>query len=43
MGDEVKQTNLDAMRSQMALFKARLEEFALKHKADIRKVSISTI
>ena len=30
MGDEVKKSNLDAMRDQMSLFKSKLEEFAIQ-------------
>ncbi len=37
VGDEVKQSNLQAMKDQMSLFRAKLEEFALKHKNDIRR------
>lgn len=37
MGDEVKKTNLEAMKEQMTTFKTKLEEFALKYKADIRR------
>jgi hypothetical protein len=37
VGEEVRKNNLEAMKEQMAIFKAKLEEFALKHKSDIRK------
>ncbi|GFH29858.1 vacuolar protein sorting-associated protein, partial [Haematococcus lacustris] len=37
IGDEVKNSNLEAMKQQMSLFKSKLEEFARKHKADIRR------
>uniref|UniRef100_A0A7S0RI08 Vacuolar protein sorting-associated protein n=1 Tax=Chlamydomonas leiostraca TaxID=1034604 RepID=A0A7S0RI08_9CHLO len=37
VGDEVKKSNLEAMKEQMATFKTKLEEFALKYKADIRR------
>lgn len=30
VGEEVKKSNLEAMQEQMALFKTKLEEFALK-------------
>jgi len=37
VGNEVRKSNLEAMREQMALFKDKLEEFALNHRAEIRK------
>lgn len=37
VGREVAETKAQVMRSQMAHFKASLEEFALKHKRDIRQ------
>ncbi|EFN53961.1 hypothetical protein CHLNCDRAFT_36297 [Chlorella variabilis] len=36
-GEEVAETKAAVMKAQMAHFKASLEEFALKHKADIRR------
>ncbi|KAI3431521.1 hypothetical protein D9Q98_004571 [Chlorella vulgaris] len=36
-GEEVAETKAQVMKAQMAHFKASLEEFALKHKADIRR------
>lgn len=36
-GEQVKSTNLQLMKDQLALFKAKLEEFAHKHRNDIRK------
>ena len=35
LGDTVNQTKLEHMRSQMAAFKDRLEEFAMKHRQAI--------
>lgn len=37
VGDEVKKSNLQAMKDQMSLFQTKLEEFALKHRAEIRR------
>jgi hypothetical protein len=37
VGDEVKAASLQAMKEQLSKFKASLEEFARKHKDDIRK------
>uniref|UniRef100_A0A7S3QMV5 Vacuolar protein sorting-associated protein n=2 Tax=Dunaliella tertiolecta TaxID=3047 RepID=A0A7S3QMV5_DUNTE len=37
VGNEVRKSNLEAMREQMALFKDKLEEFAMNHRAEIRK------
>lgn len=37
VGDEVKQTSHAAALSQLELFKTKLEEFALKHREEIRK------
>ena len=36
VGEAVAETQAAVMRGQMAEFKERLEEFALRHKADIR-------
>jgi hypothetical protein len=36
-GEEVRRANLQQMKDQLILFKSKLEEFALKHKADIRR------
>lgn len=36
-GDELKENTLHQMKDSMATFKTRLEEFAAKHKNDIRK------
>jgi len=33
----VRRANLQQMKDQLILFKSKLEEFALKHKADIRR------
>ncbi|KAK9916099.1 hypothetical protein WJX75_008566 [Coccomyxa subellipsoidea] len=37
LGKNVAETKLEQMRAQMASFKEHLEEFALKHREDIRK------
>ncbi len=37
VGEEVKAASLQAMKEQMSKFKASLEDFARKHKDDIRK------
>lgn len=37
VGNEVRKGNLEAMREQMAMFKDKLEEFAINHRTDIRK------
>ncbi|RMZ54180.1 hypothetical protein APUTEX25_005336, partial [Auxenochlorella protothecoides] len=37
LGDHVNQTKLELMRSQMAVFKESLEQFALKYRSDIRR------
>ncbi|GIL76429.1 hypothetical protein Vretifemale_6023 [Volvox reticuliferus] len=36
-GEEVKKNTLQAMHEQLAAFRANLEEFARKHRADIRR------
>lgn len=36
-GEEVRRATLQQMKDQLALFKSKLEEFAIKHKADIRR------
>lgn len=36
-GEEVKKTNLQAMKEHMGTFKRNLEDFARKYKSDIRK------
>eukprot|EP00878_Enallax_costatus_P021025 GHUV01022242.1.p1 GENE.GHUV01022242.1~~GHUV01022242.1.p1 ORF type:complete len:105 (+),score=14.27 GHUV01022242.1:409-723(+) len=36
-GEEVRRATLQQMKEQLALFKSKLEEFAIKHKADIRR------
>jgi hypothetical protein len=36
-GEEVRRASLQQMKDQLALFKSKLEEFALQHKADIRR------
>jgi ESCRT-II complex subunit VPS22 len=37
VGNEVRKSNLEAMHEQMTVFKDKLEEFAIHHRADIRK------
>jgi len=37
VGNEVKQSNLQSMKKQLELFRSKLEEFAMKHKNEIRK------
>jgi len=37
LGDRVQETKVAAMRAQMATFKASLEEFAARHRDDIRR------
>ncbi|GMH33069.1 hypothetical protein BSKO_00903 [Bryopsis sp. KO-2023] len=36
-GDQTKESRREQMKQQMNVFKSNLEEFALKHKSDIRK------
>eukprot|EP00775_Hariotina_reticulata_P006892 gene6892-7108_t len=36
-GEEVRRATLQQMKDQLILFKSKLEEFAMKHKADIRR------
>eukprot|EP00879_Flechtneria_rotunda_P020502 GHRR01021571.1.p1 GENE.GHRR01021571.1~~GHRR01021571.1.p1 ORF type:complete len:247 (+),score=73.94 GHRR01021571.1:298-1038(+) len=36
-GEEVRRATLQQMKDQLALFKSKLEEFAIKHKTDIRR------
>ncbi|DBB05855.1 TPA: hypothetical protein ACH3X3_009864 [Trebouxia sp. C0006] len=37
LGEHVQQTKLEHMKSQMVIFKKSLEEFAIKHRSDIRQ------
>ena len=37
VGEDLEQQNLETMRKQLAKFRASLEAFALKHKAEIRR------
>jgi ESCRT-II complex subunit VPS22 len=36
-GEEVRRASLQQMKDQLSLFKSKLEDFALQHKADIRR------
>ncbi|KAF6261148.1 subunit of ESCRT-II complex [Scenedesmus sp. NREL 46B-D3] len=36
-GEEVRRANLQQMKDQLSLFKSKLEQFAVQHKADIRR------
>jgi ESCRT-II complex subunit VPS22 len=36
-GEEVRRAALQQMKDQLVTFKSKLEEFALKHKSDIRR------
>lgn len=37
LGEQTKESRKEQMKQHMAVFKKSLEEFALKHKQDIRK------